>query len=45
LRLVWTLRRMLAQMNAPDALEPLLARMARTASNAEFLATLAKSEV
>jgi transcription termination factor Rho len=45
LRLVWTLRRMLAQMNAPDALEPLLARMARTASNAEFLATLAKTEV
>ena len=45
LRLVWTLRRMLAQMNAPDSIEPLLTRMAKTADNREFLATLAKSEV
>ena len=45
LRLVWTLRRMLAQMNAPDSIEPLLTRMAKTANNRDFLATLAKSEV
>ncbi|MDP8922533.1 MAG: transcription termination factor Rho [Chloroflexota bacterium] len=45
LRLVWTLRRMLAQMNAPDSIEPLLTRMAKTANNREFLATLAKTEV
>ena len=44
LRLVWTLRRMLAQMNAPDSLEPLLTRMAKTADNREFLTTLARSE-
>jgi len=44
LRLVWTLRRMLAQMNAPDSLEPVLARLARTATNAEFLETLAKGD-
>jgi transcription termination factor Rho len=44
LRLVWTLRRMLAQMNAPDSIEPLLTRMAKTADNREFLTTLARSE-
>ena len=45
LRLVWTLRRMLAQMNAPDSIEPLLTRMTKTANNGDFLATLAKTEV
>ena len=45
LRLVWTLRRMLAQMNAPDSIEPLLTRLAKTANNRDFLSTLAKSEV
>ena len=45
LRLVWTLRRMLAQMNAPDSIEPLLTRMVKTGNNREFLATLARSEV
>ncbi len=48
LRQVWVLRRMVSMissdspMNATDATERVLERLAKTASNAEFLATLAR---
>ena len=45
LRLVWTLRRMLAQVGSSESAELLLTRLAKTAGNREFLATLSKSEV
>ena len=43
---VWTLRRMLDAIGGgPDAIIPLLERMARTRSNKEFLATLHKESL
>ncbi|HEY8477078.1 MAG TPA: transcription termination factor Rho [Chloroflexota bacterium] len=42
LRQVWTMRRMLAQIGSSDAIEALLNRMAKTANNREFLASLTK---
>ena len=45
LRMVWTLRRMLAQIGSTDSVELVLSRFAKTPSNREFLATLSKSEV
>jgi transcription termination factor Rho len=45
LRLVWTLRRMLAQVGANESAELLLTRLTKTSSNREFLATISKAEV
>jgi len=45
LRLVWTLRRMLAQVGSSESAELLLTRLSKTAGNREFLTTLSKSEV
>ncbi len=44
LRTVWALRRMLAQIGTGDSMELVLARLAKTPSNREFLATLSKGE-
>jgi transcription termination factor Rho len=50
LRQVWLMRRMMSMIasnasNPSEATERLLERLARTSNNAEFLATLSKSEV
>jgi transcription termination factor Rho len=45
LRLVWTLRRMLAQVGQAESAELLLTRLTKTSGNREFLATLAKADV
>ena len=45
LRLVWTLRRMLAQVGSSESAELVLTRLAKTAGNREFLATLSKAEL
>jgi transcription termination factor Rho len=45
LRLVWMLRRMLTQVGQSESAELLLTRLTKTASNREFLATLAKADV
>jgi transcription termination factor Rho len=45
LRLVWTVRRMLTQVGQAESAELLLTRLSKTASNREFLATLAKADV
>lgn len=45
LRLVWTLRRMLTQIGQNESAELLLNRLSKTASNREFLATMAQAEV
>jgi transcription termination factor Rho len=45
LRMVWTMRRMLAQIGSTDAVELLLNRLSKTPSNKEFLATLTKAEL
>ena len=45
LRQVWTLRRMIAAIGGTEAIEALLTRMAKTANNREFLATLSKDIV
>jgi transcription termination factor Rho len=45
LRLVWTLRRMLTQVGQAESAELLLTRLAKTASNREFLTTLSKADV
>jgi transcription termination factor Rho len=45
LRLVWTLRRMLAQVGQAESAELLLTRLSKTTSNREFLATLSKADV
>ena len=44
LRMVWTLRRMLAQIGTTDSVELVLSRFAKTPSNREFLATLSKND-
>ena len=43
LRMVWTMRRMLSAVGTNEGIELLLNRMAKTQSNAEFLASLTKS--
>jgi len=43
LRQVWTLRRMVSMLGENEGTELMLTRMAKTQSNAEFLATLGKS--
>jgi len=45
LRMVWTMRRMLAQIGSSDSVELLMTRMSRTANNKEFLGSLTKSEI
>ena len=45
LRMVWTLRRMLAQIGSADSVELVLNRLSKTPSNKEFLATLSKSDI
>ncbi len=45
LRMIWTLRRMLAQIGASDSVELVLNRLAKSPSNREFLATLSKSDI
>jgi transcription termination factor Rho len=45
LRQVWTLRRMMAQLGPTDSLELVVGRLSKTASNAEFLATLSGADV
>jgi transcription termination factor Rho len=42
LRQAWTLRRMVSALGDQEGIELLLARLAKTRSNAEFLATLGK---
>ena len=43
LKMVWTMRRMLSAVGANEGIEILLNRLAKTQSNAEFLAGLTKS--
>jgi len=43
LRMVWTMRRMLSAVGTNEGIELLLNRLAKTETNAEFLATLTKS--
>ena len=43
LRMVWTMRRMLSAVGTNEGIELLLNRLAKTDSNAQFLATLTKS--
>ena len=43
LRMVWTMRRMLSAVGTNEGIELLLNRLAKTESNAQFLATLTKS--
>ncbi len=43
LKMVWTMRRMLSAVGANEGIEILLNRLAKTQTNAEFLATLTKS--
>jgi len=43
LRMVWTMRRMLSAVGTNEGIELLLNRLAKTNSNAEFLASLTKS--
>src|SRR5437868_726044 len=45
LRMVVTMRRMLAQIGSADSVELLMTRMTRTANNREFLGSLTKSEM
>jgi transcription termination factor Rho len=45
LRMVWTLRRMLAQIGASDGVELVLTRLGKVPTNREFLSTLAKSDI
>jgi transcription termination factor Rho len=42
LKQVWTMRRMVSALGGTEGIELLLGRMSKTASNAEFLATLTK---
>lgn len=42
LKQVWTMRRMVSALGGTEGIELLLGRMAKTGSNAEFLATLTK---
>ena len=44
LRMVWTMRRMLAQIGTSDSIELVLSRLGKTASNKEFLANLTKAD-
>jgi transcription termination factor Rho len=41
--MVWTMRRMLSAVGTNEGIEILLNRLAKTDSNAQFLATLTKS--
>jgi transcription termination factor Rho len=41
--MVWTMRRMLSAVGTNEGIELLLNRLAKTNSNAEFLASLTKS--
>ena len=41
--MVWTMRRMLTAVGSNEGIEILLNRIAKTESNAQFLATLTKS--
>src|SRR5512143_2567929 len=43
LKMVWTMRRMLSAVGANEGIEILLNRLAKTQSNAEFLASLTKN--
>ena len=43
LRMVWTMRRMLSAVGTNEGIELLLNRLAKTNSNAEFLASLTKA--
>jgi transcription termination factor Rho len=43
LRMVWTMRRMLSAVGTNEGIELLLNRLAKTESNAQFLATLTRS--
>ena len=45
LRMVWTLRRMLAQIGASDGVELVLTRLGKVPTNREVLSTLAKSDI
>ena len=45
LKQVWTMRRMVSVLGGTEGIELLLARLAKTQDNAEFLATLTKSEL
>jgi transcription termination factor Rho len=44
LKMVWTMRRMLAQIGTSDSIELLLSRISKTPSNKEFLSSLTKAE-
>jgi transcription termination factor Rho len=44
LKMVWTMRRMLAQIGTSDSVELVLSRLAKTPNNKEFLANLTKSD-
>ena len=43
LRMVWTMRRMLSAVGTNEGIELLLNRLAKTETNAQFLATLQRS--
>jgi len=43
LKKVWTLRRMIDTIGGNESTEPILERLGKTKSNADFLATLSKN--
>ena len=45
LKQVWTMRRMVSVLGGTEGIELLLARLAKTPDNTEFLATLTKNEL
>jgi transcription termination factor Rho len=45
LRMVWTMRRMLAQIGDANSIDLVLNRLSKTPSNADFLATLSKADL
>ena len=45
LRMVWTMRRMLAQIGDANSIDLLLNRLSKTPSNADFLTTLSKADL
>jgi transcription termination factor Rho len=45
LRMVWTMRRMLAQIGEANSIDLVLNRLSKTPSNADFLTTLSKADL
>jgi transcription termination factor Rho len=44
LKMIWTMRRMLAQIGTSDSIELVMSRLAKTPNNKDFLASLTKAD-